>query len=496
MSYHVEYAFSPVLTDLLLYGLVLIVGLACWYARRQPHLRASWARVFARPVGMITVTILLFYVSVGLLDSIHFKKEIIYNKTTVTNASSRHSKTPSVSGVESVLGFIFSESNAHLEKSFSAPLSLHSYTKATVYLPSGLAAQRYQPLLYAGHHNLSQSHTTDILLRVLIGVALTFGVLLIVIFLVYLFFLAKTLRRKQKAKVAASGFLGGLSLLWKGKTQLAWRSGVVTAVLILMLILIAFELTKNYHVLGTNKVGEDVLFISLDSIRTGLLIGLLATLFMLPFALILGPLAGYFGGWVDDLIQYIYTTMSSIPGVLLITACLIVLRAYIDDKIMLASAGGHQSVFLSQVFADDFKFLGLCVILGVTGWAGLCRLLRAETMKLREQPFVIAAKTLGQKQRKIIFKHILPNVMHIVLITVVLDFSGWILSEAVLTYVGVGVPKSLNSWGGMIHTARLELSRDPVVWWPLLSALVFMFVFVLSINFLADAVRDAFDHRS
>ena len=132
-------------------------------------------------------------------------------------------------------------------------------------------------------------------------------------------------------------------------------------------------------------------------------------------------------------------------------------------------------------YRDDIQFIGLCLILGLTSWAGLCRLLRAETLGC-VRSIVTASKVLGQNSIQIIFRHILPNVMHIVLITVVLDFSGLILAEAVLTYVGVGVPLSLHSWGNMINSARLELSRDPVVWWPLVSAISFMFIFVLCIN--------------
>jgi peptide/nickel transport system permease protein len=106
---------------------------------------------------------------------------------------------------------------------------------------------------------------------------------------------------------------------------------------------------------------------------------------------------------------------------------------------------------------------------------------------------VQAARSLGVSQLKIISRHIIPNVMHIVLITLVLDFSGLVLAEAVLSYVGVGVDPTTLSWGNMINSSRLELARDPIVWWPLCAALIFMFLLVLSANLFADAVRDAFD---
>ena len=139
------------------------------------------------------------------------------------------------------------------------------------------------------------------------------------------------------------------------------------------------------------------------------------------------------------------------------------------------------------------RLLALCFILAITGWADLCRFLRGETLKLREMEFVQAAQALGVKKMTIILRHIIPNVFHIVIITLVLDFSVLVLAEAVLSYVGVGVDPTTMSWGNMINSSRLELAREPVVWWPLLAALITMFGLVLAANVFADAVRDAFD---
>jgi len=131
----------------------------------------------------------------------------------------------------------------------------------------------------------------------------------------------------------------------------------------------------------------------------------------------------------------------------------------------------------------------------VTSWTGLCRLLRGESLKLRELDYIQAAHAFGVPDFRIITRHILPNVMHIVLIAIVMDFSGLILAEAVLSYVGVGVDPTMNSFGTMINAARLEMARDPMVWWSLASAFAFMLLLVLSANLFADAVRDAFDPR-
>ncbi len=131
----------------------------------------------------------------------------------------------------------------------------------------------------------------------------------------------------------------------------------------------------------------------------------------------------------------------------------------------------------------------------MTSWTGLCRLLRGETLKLRELEYVQAAHAFGVPHFTILLRHILPNVMHIVLITVVLDFSGLVLAEAVLSYVNIGVDPTMNSWGNMINSARLEMAREPMVWWSLAAAFVFMFTLVLAANLFSDVVRDAFDPR-
>jgi peptide/nickel transport system permease protein len=155
----------------------------------------------------------------------------------------------------------------------------------------------------------------------------------------------------------------------------------------------------------------------------------------------------------------------------------------------------HEAEFASLATRADFRLLALCLILGMTSWTGLCRLLRAETLKLRELEYVQAARVLGVSQGMILFRHILPNLFHLVLISVALDFSSLVLAEAVLSYVNIGVDPTTESWGNMINGARLEMAREPVVWWSLASAFIFMFALVLPANLFADAVRDAFDPR-
>ena len=165
---------------------------------------------------------------------------------------------------------------------------------------------------------------------------------------------------------------------------------------------------NHYHLFGTDRTGNDVLYQALKSVRTAFVIGGLATLATLPLAVVLGILAGYFKGWVDEVTQYVYTLLSSVPNVLLIAACVLMVQVFLDK---------NPELFETGVERSDLKTLLLCVVLGVTGWATLCRLVRGETLKLRELEYVQAATAFGVSDARIMSRHILPNVMHLVLIT-------------------------------------------------------------------------------
>jgi peptide/nickel transport system permease protein len=275
--------------------------------------------------------------------------------------------------------------------------------------------------------------------------------------------------------------------IFKRKTpEVPWHAALWSIGAILALAGPAFALSSGYHVLGTDKVGQDVFYQALKSIRTSLVIGTITTLVLLPVGIALGIMAGYFRGWIDDVIQYVYTTLNSIPGVLLIAAAVLMLQVVIDR---------HPEWFSLAAQRADFRLLVLCAILGLTSWTGLARLLRGETLKLSQLEYIQAAHAFGVRDARVLSRHILPNVSHIVIIAIVMDFSGFVLAEAVLSYVGVGVDPSTNSFGIMINAARLEMSREPVVWWTLATAFTFMLALVLAANLFADAVRDGFDPR-
>ena len=455
-------------TDLLIYLLLVVIGFYAWRAAGTEHLAAPWRKLARRPGAMSAAVILVAFVVVGLMDSVHFRLPLPDQKP----GEPRQYAPEVLSLLDHVVGSL----KDNKEKTYSAPFATQLYAKENIEQPDGHIVRAFPRLKYGGAHlgEALDRRGADILQRGASGTLLALLGWAVAIALV-----ASRLGRAGSEK-----FSDTLKQLARGQTELPWRAMLITFGFILWGVLLAWAWAPVYHIFGTDKVGQDVFYLSLKSIRTGLVIGTLTTLVMLPFALALGVMAGYFRGWVDDVIQYLYTTLNSIPGVLLIAAAVLVLQVHMD-----------RLPDLTLLERADLRLLFLCMILGITSWTGLCRLLRAETLKLREMDYIQAAQAFGVRPVRIMARHVLPNVMHIVLITITLEFSGLVLAEAVLAYVGVGVDPSMQSWGNMINGARLELARDPVVWWLLAAAFVFMFVLVLAANLFSDAVRDAFDPR-
>ena len=467
-----NFPFKPVIltTDALIFLLIAVVAGSAWYIGRHEHLRAPWKKVARSRSGMIAAVIMLAFVIVGLLDSLHFRPRLPGDATT--------GKANYAVDVMSVFDLIAAPLKSRQEKTYSAPLSAYLFAKETVEMPDGTEARVFPRLTHGGAHlkDPERERAGDIVKRAIAGIAIA-AMAWNVLLLCVTFWLSHR---------HAHGVRETWSAIWKGHTEVPWREMLITNGLLFLVFVPMIVLSARYHVLGTDKVGQDVFYLTLKSIRTGLVIGTLTTLVMLPFALLLGILAGYLRGWVDDVIQYLYTTLNSIPGVLLIAASVLILQAALDR---------HQDWFQTASERADARLFVLCMILGVTSWTGLCRLLRGESLKVRELDYIQAAHAFGVADFRIITRHILPNVMHIVLIAIVMDFSGLILAEAVLSYVGVGVDPTMNSFGTMINSARMEMARDPMVWWSLASAFAFMLMLVLSANLFADAVRDAFDPR-
>jgi ABC-type dipeptide/oligopeptide/nickel transport system permease subunit len=218
-------------------------------------------------------------------------------------------------------------------------------------------------------------------------------------------------------------------------------------------------------IFGTDLFGRSVMYKILAGTETAMIIGFLVTGIAIPLGVILGGIAGYYGGWVDELIVWVYTVVVSVPRILLLVA-------------------------LSFVLGKGL--LALCLAMGIVGWVGLCRLTRGEFIKHRNREYVMAARLQGASDARIIFIHILPNVIHLAIITAALRVLGAIKSEVILTFLGVGIQDGA-SWGSMISDAAGELVQGK--WWPLLGVVIAMFMIIYALNVVGDALRDALDPR-
>ena len=430
-------------TDALLWLLVLALAAYAWTCARRPHVAAPWRRVFASRAAVASSTVLAVFILVALADSVHFRR-------------------PPSLAAQSLLDVALRHLRARGEKTYSAPLAMRLYAKEQVETADGGTVRDYPRLRFGGAHLEDEADALyDIAWLALRGLLVSGGVWI-------------------------GLFLSVGGILKRRAPRVPWGAGWVALAAVLALAGPALSLSQHWHVLGTDKVGNDVLFQALKSIRTSLVIGTLTTLVLLPLGVALGIAAGYFKGWVDDVIQYVYTTLNSIPAVLLIAAAVLMMQVVIDR---------NPEWFATSAQRADFRLLVLCAILGLTSWTGLARLLRGEALKLSQLEYIQAAHAFGVSDARILGRHILPNVAHLVIIAMVMDFSALVLAEAVLSYVGVGVDPATTSFGTMINAARLEMGREPVVWWSLAAAFLFMFVLVLAANLFADAVRDGFDPR-
>ncbi len=469
---------------------VLVFALIAWgwVISGSPQVKKQWITIFQSSIAISCAVILLFYLLFALLDSVHMRFEVEaasgeqasseVQSSKVQSSKVQSSKVQYQADMVSLLDQLFSHSIENTERTYSAPFATYEYSKSIVVDDNGVSTQEYLPLKHAGI-GLSENEGTqgDIIKKSFVALLIGLGISTLLIGLHLLW----------RSRVRKLGFKEQLQQVLQGKTKLPWRTAYFTLTSLIVLFTWLYYLSYFYHVLGTDKVGGDVLYHSLKSIRTGVLIGILTTLVMLPVAVFLGISAGLFGGWIDDIIQYLYTTLNSIPGVLLIAAGVLVMQVTMDN---------NPQWFETTEERSDLRLLFLIIILGITSWTGLCRLLRAETLKISQVEFVTAAKAFGVSKMAIIRRHIMPNLMHIILISVVLDFSGLVLAEAVLSYVGVGVDPTMHSWGNMINQARLEMAREPMVWWSLFSAFIFMFVLVLAANLFSDRIQTVLDPRN
>jgi peptide/nickel transport system permease protein len=219
------------------------------------------------------------------------------------------------------------------------------------------------------------------------------------------------------------------------------------------------------HPLGTDSKGRDMLAMLVSGTRISLSVGLLATGIALFVGLLIGLAAAYFGKWVDNVLMRFTDVMMTFPFFLLL-------------------------VFIVFIFGPSLAIIVL--VIGLTGWTGVSRLIRSEALSLRTRDFVTASKALGASDRRVIFRHLLPNVMSLIIVMATLSIPGVILAEAALSFIGLGDPTT-TSWGIILQSGQQSLDTT---WWVAVEPGIMLFLTVLAFNFLGDGLRDAFDPRS
>ncbi|MCU0951968.1 MAG: ABC transporter permease, partial [Burkholderiaceae bacterium] len=305
-------------TDLVLWLLAASVAVYVRHVLRSANLRATWRHVTHSAPAMCSAVVLLAFMTVALLDSVHFRPRLPAVATAGGDAAVAYATR-----TYSLLDVLLAHALASREKTYSAPLSYQSLQKETVIVDG--QEQRVNPRLAFGGAHLSDPATqwrADVLQRSALGIG---GGLLATLLLALLV-------ARLRARRAGQSLQASLGDVVRGRTDLPWRAMLVTTALLAAFIGWIAALWPAYHPFGTDRTGNDVLYQALKSIRTAVVIGSLSTVATLPLAILLGVLAGYFKGWVDDVIQYVYTVMSSIPPVLLIAALVLLIQVWIDQN--------------------------------------------------------------------------------------------------------------------------------------------------------------------
>jgi oligopeptide transport system permease protein len=217
---------------------------------------------------------------------------------------------------------------------------------------------------------------------------------------------------------------------------------------------------------GGDRYGRDVLKKAIKGAQVSIVVGLAAALVATCIGSLLGAFAGFFGGLIGDGLEWLYNVFTSIPYILLIFA--------------FAAVSGRG-------------IISVIVILGLTGWTGVYRLIRAEYLKHSTREYVRAAQAIGSPPLARMFVHILPNVSHVILVQLSLNVVGFIKAEVILSFLGLGVSVDSVSWGTMLNEAQSELILGK--WWQLAAATVFMAVFVTAFSVFTDSLRDALDPK-
>ena len=327
-------------SDVVVIATLLLLLLYAFRVRASKNLRATWAQVGRDPAALCSAVVLVLFFAVAVVDSLHFRRALAD-----VPAAGAQQRQAYATRTESLLDVLLARQLAGRETSYSAPLAMRAFTKDSVEV-AGATERIYPRLLYGGKSLRDDAEwAADLLQRTALGLGLGL-VLALVIAAAVAFALAR---------VRAERFSSAWRALARNQTDLPLRAALFTVLALCLVFGPLFALAQNYHVFGSDRTGNDVFYQALKSIRTAFVIGTLSTIATLPLAVGLGILAGYLRGWVDEVVQYLYTLLSSIPNVLLIAACVLMMQVFIDT---------HPDLFETGAERADVRLFLLCVILG------------------------------------------------------------------------------------------------------------------------------------
>jgi peptide/nickel transport system permease protein len=242
---------------------------------------------------------------------------------------------------------------------------------------------------------------------------------------------------------------------------------------------------SSAHLLGTDQLGRDVLSRIIYGSRISLAIGFIAVGISVVVGTLVGLLAGFYGGWLDGFLMRFVDTLLSIPTIFLLLA--VIAMDPVERLLRLASAPVIGRAMTAVFAAVDPQILLLMAVIGLMSWMGVARLVRAEVLSLKEREFVLAARVLGASPLRLMARHLLPGAMAPVLVSATLGVGGAILTESVLSYLGLGVQPPTPSWGNMLNEGRIALG---VAWWLTVSPGICILITVLSFNLLGEGIRE------
>ncbi len=245
---------------------------------------------------------------------------------------------------------------------------------------------------------------------------------------------------------------------------------------------------SSEHWMGTDYQGRDVFWRAVAGSATAVKVGLVVGLLSAVIGTVLGLIAGFYGGWIDDVVVWLYSTFAAMPTLLFILAFALLLnRNFMSAPLM------KIVNFCCWLLRSEPDTFAIYLAIGFTSWINLCKIIRAETMRIKHLPYIAAALSTGQRTAIILYRHLLPNILHLIIIYFTLAFAAAIMSEVIVSYLGIGI-QSAPSWGVMIADGQERLWRG--VWWEVASATGLMFLLVLALNMLGDWLRDQLDPKT